>query len=135
MFSFRAAAVQASYCLRVSLRHAFTTLPMIVLDGQSASRRAPRAAGPAPNHLAILAIDVHLLADRAGKPAFAYFHVRSWGRGPPVLAVARAVTTGTPPIVPPTQRPIKPSIPPPRNPISPAVQQQVGTKTQRSPLD
>jgi hypothetical protein len=107
-------------------------LDHIVLDSQSASRRAPRAAGPAPYELAILSIDVHLLADRAGKPAFAYFHVRSLGRWPPALAVARAATTDQSPIVPPTQRPIKSSIPPPRNPISPAVNERLGQVTEES---
>jgi hypothetical protein len=55
-----------------------------------------------------LAIDAHLEAERAGKPAFAYLHVRSSGRWPPTLAVAGPVTTGQFPIAPPTQRPTKP---------------------------
>src|ERR1035441_3284097 len=92
MFSFRAATVQTSYCLRVSMRHAFTTLTILCWTasrpavGRHGRRGRLRTTWPyllltyTKYDLAILAVDVHLLADRARKPAFAYFHVRSLGR-------------------------------------------------------
>jgi hypothetical protein len=64
----------------------------MALGAFSARRLAAGSAGPAPHDITILAIDIHLVADGAGEPAFAYLHIRFAGRWPPALAVACAVT-------------------------------------------
>jgi hypothetical protein len=69
----------------------------VELGAFSARRWAAGAAGPAPHDITILASDIHLIADDAGEPAFAYFHIRFVGRWPPAPAVARAVMTGNSP--------------------------------------
>jgi uncharacterized protein (DUF433 family) len=63
----------------------------VALGALSARRLAAGAAGPASHDWAILAIHIHLVADNAGEPAFAYLHIRFAGRWPPALAVAGAV--------------------------------------------
>jgi hypothetical protein len=69
----------------------------MVLSGR---RLAAGAAGPASHDITILAIDIYLVADGAGEPAFAYFHIRFAGRRPPALAVTSAVMTGNSPDCP-----------------------------------